>query len=57
MKRTYQKPALNNIDIVCNQMIAGSISTNEGEYDPNKPILGNGRRGVWGDLWVDDSQE
>lgn len=53
--KTYSKPVVKTIDIQVEQLFA--LSALDGEADPDKPALGNGRRGLWGDLWSNGEEE
>lgn len=50
--KTYSKPELYIEDLQTIDMLALSIK--DGQADENKDVLGNSRRGTWGDLWADE---
>ena len=54
MKKHYITPAIKSVNIVGNEymLIGGSLGTDETET-----MDANGRRGSWGNLWSDDTEE
>lgn len=52
--KTYNKPCCTIKEIHLENLIALSLG---GEADENTTVLGNSRRGTWGDLWYDASEE
>lgn len=55
-KKPYSKPVVNSIRMNLAQIIATSpgLTITDDSADPGKAVLGNGRRGSWGDLWDDE---
>lgn len=51
--KTYIKPELNIEKLQTIDMLA--LSLKSGEATSNE-VLGNGRRGTWGDLWAEDEE-
>ncbi|MBO7466721.1 MAG: hypothetical protein J6T94_03435 [Bacteroidaceae bacterium] len=51
MKKEYIKPELTEEVLFTQNLIAASLK--DGEAD-DSPVLGNGRRGRWGNLWDED---
>ena len=54
MKKQYFTPAIKNIKVVVNEsmMLPASLGTDE-----SNTMDANGRRGSWGNLWSDDTDE
>ena len=52
--KQYITPAIKSVNIVGNEymLIGGSLGTDETET-----MDANGRRGSWGNLWSDDTEE
>lgn len=53
--KTYNKPCCTIKEIHLDNLIA--LSLGDVEADEGTTVLGNGRRGTWGDLWYDASEE
>lgn len=58
--KEYMKPVLREQNIKVNEMMIATSpqpGLNDNPASGNKPVLGNGRRGTWGNLWYDDEVE
>lgn len=51
MKKNYISPAVTEINIEAETMIAASLGFIDTEFDSEKDQLSNKRRGEWGNLW------
>ena len=57
MKKHYTTPVIKNITVVFTQSpLAGSVQGILGT-DESSTMDANGRRGRWGNLWSDDTEE
>lgn len=54
MKQSYIKPELKEKNILlCSMMASSDLYSSDKEADDSE-VLSNGRRGEWGNLWVDN---
>ena len=51
MKKNYISPAVTEINIEAETMIAASLGFSDKEIDSDFGQLSNKRRGEWGNLW------
>lgn len=59
MKKSYITPTIKIRRIELTTFIAGSgdFKVSNNDADTNSAVLGNGRRGSWGDLWGNGEEE
>ena len=55
--KTYSRPQIHIVDLQTKGMFADrplALSMLNGDADKNGEVLSTGRRGVWGNIWIED---